>query len=164
MQKFSSKCIALKHSEQPLAPSIGQFNVRIVPVLGYTAQLVSPPPKIVRSELSSTLRAFNLAGSSMTCGAAYRLSDFVGVSPTRPSIIMEAPMMRAACKACVGFEDMHLTLSDKASECSDLSNASSTMIFPGWHCLAFVLTFSCSLIPRYEVCICLQACSGSSFI
>ena len=137
IRKFSGRCIDLKHSEQPLAMSVGQFNGKVVPVLGYLAQLALPPPKMARFELSAILQALSLAGNSMTCEAAFRLLDFVGVSPTRPSVFMEASMIRAAYKTFVGWEGMHTALSLKAEDCSNLANAFTNMIPPGWVVLPF---------------------------
>ena len=72
--------------------SIGQFNGRSVPTLGYLAQLLPPPHNMTRIELSAILKSFNLVGNSMTCEAAFRLQDFLGVSPIRPSVMIEASM------------------------------------------------------------------------
>ena len=108
LEKCSGKCLDPKMSEQPLASATGQFDGMAVPVVGDLVQLVPPFPKMVRIEVSAILKSLNLAGNSMTCEAAFRLLDFVCVSPTGPSVMMEASMIRAACKPSGDSDDMHI--------------------------------------------------------
>ena len=132
----------MKRSEQPMSTSTGQFNGRAVPVLGYLAQLLVPPARnMVRIELSVILKCLNLAGNSMTCEAAFRLLDFVGVSPTRPSVMLEASMTRAAYKTFKDFDNMHIALSSQANECASLSTAFPACFLLGWIFLPSVLAY-----------------------
>ena len=131
-EKLSSKCIELRHSEQPFASA----NLVVELCLFLCLFSGRPPPMVVRFELSAIFQTLGLAGNSMTSEAAYRLPDFVGVSATRPSFVMEAAMT-AAIKTSVGWEDVHLKLAQKKRECSKLSATSSIMIPPGWDCSAF---------------------------
>ena len=55
LEKFNGRCLDLKASEQPMSLSIGQFNGRAVPTLGYLAQLVPPPQNVTRVELLSLI-------------------------------------------------------------------------------------------------------------
>ena len=86
LEKFNGRCLDLKASEQPMSLSIRQFNCRAVPTLGYLPQLVPPPQNMTRVELSAILQLLNLAGNSTTCDVAFRLQDFLDVSPIRPSV------------------------------------------------------------------------------
>ena len=141
MEKFNGRCLDFVASEQPLAHSIGQFNGRAVPTFGYIAQLANPFKNMTGIELSTILKSLNLAGNSMTCEAAFMLQDFVGVSPIRPSIMMEASMIRAACKTFKDFDWTHTVLSRKAMDCFSLSSAFSNIIPPVWDSLAFCDNF-----------------------
>ena len=47
-------------------------------------------------------------------------------------IYIERETDRAASKARPGFDDMHSRLATQARECSNLANAFSSMIPPGW--------------------------------
>ena len=123
-------------SEQPLSLSVGQFTGRAVPTLGCLAQVVPPLRDITRIELSAILKSMNLAGNSMTCEAAFMLQDLLGVSPVRPSVMMEASMIRAAFKTFKDFDWMHTALSNKATESSSVAYVCS-MIPPGWDSPAF---------------------------
>ena len=98
---------------------------------------LSPPPNIVRFELSAILQALGFAGNSMSCETAYALGEFLGFSPTRPSVYMESCMIRGAYKTFSGCQDMHLQLSVKARESSCLSLAYREMKPPGWDAPAF---------------------------
>ena len=113
MEKLNGRCLDLKAREQPFAVSIGQFIGRVVPTLWYIAQLANPRRNMTRIELSAILKSLNLAGNSMTCEVAFMVQDFMDVSLIRPSIMMEASMIRAACKALKDFDWMHSALSRK---------------------------------------------------
>jgi hypothetical protein len=94
--------------------TIRRFNSKAVPVLGYVSQFVPPPRSIVRTELTSILQALKLAGNSMPADAAYNLKVWFGVDPIRPSVYMEASMLRAAFKTFEGYEAMHKILGEMA--------------------------------------------------
>jgi hypothetical protein len=137
MGKFGNRCIQTKNKDLPLALAVTQFNSRAVPVLGYVSQLAHPPNNIIRTELTSILQSLSLAGNSMNTSAAYSLRTFLGVDPVRPSIYMEACMLRAAFKTFDGYVRMHDDLAETALLNSDCNNAVSTIIPPGWDSSAF---------------------------
>ena len=137
IQKFLEITAQLKDNDLPMALAVRQFNSRAVPVLGYKAQMVPPPRNIIRIELTGILQALKLAGNSLTADTAYMLKDWLGLDPVRPSIYMEASMMRAAFKTLVNFESMHIKLTALARESLPLNWAFSTSIPPGWDCEAF---------------------------
>jgi len=141
MGKFHARCSQTKQDNLPIKLAISRFNTRAVPVLGYLAQLVSPPPNIVRLELTGILQSLKLAGNSMNASCAYKLKAWFDVDPLRPSIYMEACMIRAAWKTFQGCEDMHKKLEEKASLSLSLPQACAgslpSALPPGWDSRAF---------------------------
>ena len=108
------------------------------------------------TELPAILQAQKLAGNQTSYAVAHELKDLVGASPTRPSVYMEAPVMRATCRTSIGYEDMHLRLAEKAKECSNLASALSSIIPPGWDSPAF-----CSNLYFAPLFDCLKYAPGS---
>jgi len=135
--KFQKRCRQLNVEDLPLKMAISRFSYSAVPVLGYVAQLVPPPHNIVRTELTGILQALKLAGNSMSADAAFSLKDWFGVNPVRPSVYMDASLLRAAFKTFQGYEAMHKELEELAPLCLSLSQAGVTITPPGWDSDAF---------------------------
>ena len=70
----------INKADLPMALAIRQFNFKVVPVLGYVAQLVPPPHDIIRTELTATLRALSVAGNSMNSNIAFSLKNWLGLT------------------------------------------------------------------------------------
>jgi hypothetical protein len=137
IEKFNGRVSEINSTSGPISFAIRQFNCKAVPVLGYKAQMVSPPTKIIRTELSAILTALKLAGNSMTADCAYDLQDWLGLDPIRPSLYMVASMLRAAFKTLVDYVPMHNELRSLAVDCFVLAKAFTTIIPPGWDSNAF---------------------------
>ena len=92
-------------------------------------------------ELSGLLQALGLAGSSMNAEAGFRLKEWLGASPLRPTLYSEACMLRAAWKTYEGFESMHEDLTSNARESQSLSCLNS-ITPPGWDSPAMITSLS----------------------
>ena len=92
MEKFLKRCIDLRDSDQPALMAIRNFNTKVLPVLGYVAQMIPPPKNMTKIELTAILRVLNLAGQSMNTDAAYQLKQWLGLDPKRPRAYMESAM------------------------------------------------------------------------
>ena len=139
MAKFAERVVDLRHLALPLRLAINRYNYKILPVLGYIGQLALPPPNMCRLELTAILKALKFAGNSMTCETAYTMDALLGFTPTRPSVYLEACMLRSSLKTFVGFEDMHKSLLFVSESSSCLAHAfnSSNIIPTGWDSPAF---------------------------
>jgi len=142
LKKFAERTNDLKVLNLPLRLAINRFNFKIVPVLGYIAQLALPPPNIIRFELTAILKALGFAGNSMTCHTAYTIDGLLGFSPVRPSVYMESCMIRGAVKTFVNIEEMQSELCCTAENSLALSSAYRNIIPPGWDSPAFCTNIS----------------------
>jgi len=137
IEKFKGRVAEINFNSGPISFAIRQFNCKAVSVLGYKAQMVPPPNKIIRIELSAILTALKLAGNSMNADCAYDLKDWLGLDPIRPSLYMVANMLRAAFRTLVDYAPMHNELRSLAVACLVYAQAFTTIIPPGWDSSAF---------------------------
>jgi len=68
----------------------------------------------------------------MSADVAYNLKAWFGLEPLRPSVYMEASMLRAAFKTFCGHEAMHQRLEEVALLNMSLPQAGLSAIPPGW--------------------------------
>ena len=98
-----------------------------------------PPPRNIKTiELAAVLKILGMATSSLRADAVYALPEVGGVKLTRPSILMQACMVRAANKTLNGIDCLAAELQHVATEVLQLAKSCAGELRPeGWDSEAF---------------------------
>ena len=92
-----------------------EYASKVVPVLGYVAQLALPPKGFPTKELHAAHKMLSIP-LSLNLLAVHSLEEFGGVKLVRASNYLKACMLRTAAKTVVGYEAMHEEMSTLAPD------------------------------------------------
>ena len=140
---YNGKLLLLSFSEissqsLPHGLAVGRYISRTVSVLGYVAQIVSPPPHLKQLELAAGGKVMGFATNSLSTSTMFSMDKFGGHKLIQPSVYMAACMIRAAAKTLDGFDALHSAIAQAAIDGLALRPAGLGEIIPmGWDSPAF---------------------------
>jgi hypothetical protein len=110
MNKFMARVDDIAKMRAPLVHACSLFKSRAVSVLGYVAQIATPPKSFKTVELRVANKILRLATNSFSTNCAYQLESLHGPKLERPVVHLHACMVRCAAKTLHGFSQQHETL------------------------------------------------------
>ena len=110
MNKFMARVDDIAKMRAPLVHACSLFKSRAVSVLGYVAQIATPPKSFKTVELRVANKILRLATNSFSTNCVYQLESLHGPKLERPVVYLHACMVRCAAKTLHGFSQQHETL------------------------------------------------------
>ena len=151
LEKYTSRVDAIYASHAAISISSYSYNTRAVPVVSYVAQLVTPPPRMQRLELTSLNKIAHMATNALYLKDFLSLEEAGGPQFRSVAASMRAAMLRTACQTVTVWPEWQRQLQVAAEESLPFSRWMHGVFYPDfWDAPAFASNLRDAFDCRFE--------------